>query len=260
MTDTYRFALLGDPVAHSRSPDIHRVMLQLSGLDGHYETIRADKAILAETVTGLRYGTWDGLNVTMPLKTEAAGLADTLSPQARRSRSVNTLHLSGSGVHGDSTDSITFRELTGRAEFSTCSSMLILGAGASAAAALAAIESAGPIYVSARRPAQAEELTGRLGGEPVAWGAAVSSALVINTTPIGMAGEDLPHDVLRVAAGLLDLPYGPTPTPAVMAASRFGIPTVDGHEFLIRQAMASFAIWTGREVDYDRVASKLRKV
>lgn len=259
MTAVHRFALLGDPVSHSRSPAIHRVMLALTGLEGDYETIRADSTVLADTMAELRDGRWDGLNVTMPLKEEAAARADSLSPQARRSGSVNTLLLDRSGVYGDSTDSTAFRQILARPDFSRFSSLLVLGAGGSAAAALAAVDFDHHVYVSARRPIQAEELTGRLGGEPIAWGASVATALVVNTTPIGMKGETLPEGILEVASGLIDLPYGSTATPAVDRAAALGIPHVDGHEFLIRQAMEAFSLWTGEEVDYERVVGGLRK-
>ncbi|MGH3650993.1 MAG: shikimate dehydrogenase family protein, partial [Acidimicrobiia bacterium] len=99
----YKFALLGDPVDHSRSPVIHRVLFQLSGLEGDYQTIRADRVALIAAVSDLRSGVWDGLNVTMPLKRDAAGTTDSLSPQAERSRSVNTLVRAQTGIEGHST-------------------------------------------------------------------------------------------------------------------------------------------------------------
>lgn len=255
----YRFALLGNPVAHSRSPRIHRVLLQLAGLEGEYRTIEADAEALAEAVAGLRTGSWHGLNVTMPLKSEAARIADALSPQAQRSGSVNTLLMDRSDVYGDSTDSTAFRELLHQPRFSDFSSLLVLGAGGSAAAALAAADTQHPIYVAARRQERAESLTELLGGETVAWGAAVAGALVVNATPVGMRGEPLPDGVLDVASGLIDLPYASDPTPAVTAATALGIPWADGHEFLLRQAIASFAMWTGRDLAFETAATALRK-
>lgn len=253
----YRFAVLGNPVSHSRSPAIHTAMLRLAGLEGVYEAIEADTRVLADTVTGLRAGRWHGLNVTMPLKAAAAEIADSLSPAAEKSGSVNTLLLNRAGVYGDSTDSVAFRELIGHGGFAACSSFLVLGGGGSAAAVLASLESQ-RTYVATRRSGQSEELTSSLGGEPIAWGAAVAGALVVNTTPIGMKGETLPEGLLEVAGGLIDLPYGATPTPAIETARGLGIHVVDGHEFLLRQAMASFAMWTGVTLEFDDVAAELR--
>lgn len=255
----YHLAVLGNPVSHSRSPAIHTAMLALAGLEGVYEAIEADVGVLADTVVGLREGRWHGLNVTMPLKAAAAEIADSLSPVAERSGSVNTLLLNRTGVYGDSTDSVAFRELIGRSGFAGCSSFLVLGGGGSASAVLAGLQDQ-HTYVAARRPRQSEDLTSSLGGEPVAWGTAVAGALVVNTTPIGMRGETLPDGILEAAGGLIDLPYGDAPTPAIVTARRRGIHAVDGHEFLIRQAMASFATWTGVDLDYDDVLASLRKV
>jgi shikimate dehydrogenase len=256
----YRFAVLGDPVEHSRSPELHHAMLDLAGLEGEYLKIRADEALLTSTVEELRAGRWDGLNVTMPLKTAAAGVSDTMSTLASRAGSVNTLASSGSDIVGHSTDSSTFRHLVTSERFDKITAIHLLGAGGSAAAALAALDDVAPVYVASRRVSPAEALSARLGGEVIAWGAAVAGALVVNTTPLGMKGETLPEGVLEVASGLIDLPYGEAATPAVTVAEERRIPFVDGHEFLLRQAMECFSLWTGVEVGFDDLAHRVRNV
>jgi shikimate dehydrogenase len=256
----YRLALLGDPVEHSRSPQLHRAMLEIAGLEGEYQTVQADEDGLEAAVEALREGHWDGLNITMPLKAAAAGLADSLSPEAARSGSVNTLARIGSEIEGSSTDSSTFQYLVDSEQFRQRSSVLILGAGGTAAAALAAMKWPSNVYVSARRSSAAEDVTGRLGGDVVSWGTAVAGALVINTTPLGMSGEHLPDGILRASAGLIDLPYGSRQTPAIEQARHVGIPHADGHEFLIRQAIASFELWTGSRVGFETVAQAVRNI
>lgn len=234
-------------------------MFDLVGLEGEYLRVRADEAALAEAVGDLRRGRWDGLNITMPLKSAAARLADSLSSRASRSGSVNTLFRSDSHIHGDSTDSTAFQELfNGR--FSSMDSILVLGAGGSAAAALAARPANADVYVTSRRPDGAERLVARLGGEVWGWEAPLPGALVVNTTPLGMASETLPTGTLDVADGLIDLPYSRTVTPAVATASQRGIPHADGHEFLLRQAIASFSLWTGATLHFNDVADALRNV
>lgn len=236
-------------------------MLELSGLEGDYHKVRvADERSLQEELNRLRAGDWDGLNITMPLKAIAARLADSVSPMAARAGSVNTLMRSGSDIHGESTDSAVFHELFSDGRFGGRTSILVLGTGGSAAAALAAVDECEPTYVAGRRPDRAEELTARLGGEVISWGSAVAGALVVNSTPLGMRGEDLPSGILGVAAGLIDLPYGDTATPAVDSARRSGIGLVDGDEFLLRQAVASFQLWTGFDIDRRELANRLRKV
>lgn len=256
----YRLAVLGDPVEHSRSPQLHTTMLWLAGLQGEYQRVRADEQVLREAIGSMRHGEWDGLNITMPLKETAARLADTLTPLAERAGSVNTLIPSGSEVVGDTTDTTAFRLLIDSVRFAGRSSLLVLGAGGSAAAALAALEDTSNTYVASRRIASAEELTTRLGGEVVSWGTAVAGALVINTTPLGMSGEKLPEGIVETASGLIDLPYATAPTPAIHLADGNGIPRADGHEFLLRQAIVSFRLWTGVQVDYDAVTAALRNI
>lgn len=254
----YRLAVLGDPVRHSRSPVIHEAMLGLAGLAGTYERIRADRDLLSRTIGGLREGEWQGLNVTMPLKEAAADLADDLSAQAERARSVNTLLAREGRIVGYSTDATAFSQLLESDRFSGAGSILVLGAGGSAAAAVTAISGMVPVYVAARRGDRAEWLAGEFGSEVVAWGAAIAGALVINTTPLGMRGEPLPEGILDVSAGLIDLPYADAPTPATRFADGEGIPHADGREFLTLQAMESFRLWTGARIDYHELVARLR--
>lgn len=234
-------------------------MLGLAGLDGEYLAIEADSRRLAEAVAGLREGRWHGLNITMPLKRDAARMADSLSERAARSGSVNTLSLRGGTVHGDTTDSVAFGEILDTSRFREGTTALILGAGGAAAAALTAVPPRMTVYLAARRADRAAALAARMGGEAVSWGTAVAGALVINTTPLGMRGESLPEGVLEAGSGLVDLPYGPAETPAVVSAQHMGIPYADGHEFLLRQAIASFASWTGQQIELKELQQALRK-
>ena len=233
-------------------------MLEISELDGEYERVRADEAILAAAVEGLRSGVWDGLNITMPLKGEAARLADTLSSTAARAGSVNTLGRSGEEISGDSTDASAFIELLASPRFAERTSVLVLGNGGSAAAALAALGNEPNVYVAGRNEEAVDALTMRLGGKRVRWGSTVAGALLVNATPIGMLGEKLPEEMLGTVSGLIDLPYGDQETFAVSKARRLGMPFADGHEFLLRQAIAAFARWTGVTVSLETLSEHLR--
>lgn len=251
-----RLALLGDPVDRSLSPVMHRQALEDAGLEGEYLAIQADQRRLEQEVGRLRAGGLDGANVTMPLKEAAADLCDRLTAEAARAGAVNSMRAERGEVVGHSTDVVVFQGLlTGWGDIP----LLVLGAGGSARAALAA---AGPtrVYVSARRRETASRLAGLHERMTILdWGAAVAGAAVVNATPLGMNGERLPEGVLTVASGLIDLPYGETTTPAVAEARDLGIPTVDGIEFLARQAAAAFTWWTGRPVDSGRLARAARK-
>lgn len=256
-----RLALLGDPVSHSRSPAIHAAMLELADLSGDYTAIRADVITLQRTLSEMRSGEWHGLNVTMPLKGEAASRVDRVEGPARRAGSVNTVAREAGSLVGWSTDASAMRDLSEDPRFAESSLVRVFGAGQTAAATLAGVRDGVEVILSARHPEQAEALVGLLGRGAVAhWDAHTPNALVINTTPIGMSGDLFPTTALTGAVGFIDLPYSTSPTPASTWARAHGIPCVDGEEFLIRQAIASFEVWTGVRTDLFALLSLLRNV
>lgn len=255
-----RLALLGDPVAHSRSPAIHTVALARAGLEGEYRAIRADQSILERAVEDLRSGALTGLNITMPLKGAAAALADVLTPPARASGSVNTLREAGGLVEAHSTDAVAFGELFSDERLPPNAPILVLGSGSTARAAFAVLGTRQG-YITARSARRASDLLARydLSGS-IPWGEGISGSVVVNATPLGMHGEQLPRPILASAAGLIDLPYGDLPTPASAHAAAMGLVVVDGIEFLARQARASFFWWTGEAVDLAGLVEAARNV
>lgn len=228
---------------------MHRAALKTTGTDGSYELEECTAAEFHRLVGELRNHQWSGFNVTMPFKGLAGSICDRLTDHASAAGSVNTLGTENGDVIGESTDAVAFAKLfsddrlTGRP-------VMIIGSGGSAAAALSV---AGPrVFLSARNTAVAEGLSQRFADQdiiPVPFGDAVPGAVVVNATPIGMKGEALPESVLTGASGLIDLPYGRNPTPAVSAAREKGIEVCDGVRFLSLQAAASFQWWTGVPVD-----------
>ncbi len=260
MHEPIRLALLGDPVAHSRSPAIHAKALELTGLRGEYRAIRADESILEQAVEDLRHGALTGLNITMPLKAAAGALADDLTSPARASGSVNTLRGVGGLVEAHSTDAIAFEELFDDERFPEKAPLLVLGSGSTARAALATIRSR-PAYVSARSSRNSENLVARYGlSGAIPWGEGIAGSLVVNATPLGMNRESLPGSVVAAAVGLIDLPYAAQPTHAAAGARATALPLVDGVEFLARQARASFSWWTGKAVDLAPLVEAARNV
>jgi len=261
MSQYYRFALLGDPVAHSRSPAIHAEALRLAGLRGEYKAITADQQVLEETLTDLRSGDIDGINVTMPLKRIAFGLVDVATPEARLAGSINTMKRGDHGlVLAQSTDAVVFGDIFEGEGFKELNSVLVLGAGGSAATALAATKGR-DAYLSARNAGTAQALADTFDSVGVIpWGASVAGAVVVNATPLGMSGERLPDGIVELGGALVDLPYSGTTTRATSKATGKGIPTVDGIEFLARQAALSFRWWTGESVDFAVLAEIARNV
>jgi shikimate dehydrogenase len=252
MADRLRFAVLGDPISHSRSPAIHTAAMSDLGIDGTYVAIRAGLAELREVVEELRRGAWDGINVTMPIKFAAAEASDLLTDAARVSGSVNSLRLRRGRIEGHSTDVTASGSALGDSRFPSGAPVLVLGSGGAAAAALGATTDRA-VYASSRSPEKLDSLLRRVGvaAGVVPFGSGVAGAIVVNATPLGMGGEKLPEGILEVAGGLVDLPYGAGPTGTVEWATRKGLPVMDGIEFLVLQAADAFRWWTGVEPPFD---------
>jgi shikimate dehydrogenase len=116
------------------------------------------------------------------------------------------------------------------------------------------------IYLAARNEGRARALVERIGIDAgvVPFGAGVTGAVVINATPLGMNGEILPERVLGVASGIIDLAYGQNETPTVAQAAAKGLPLMDGVEFLVLQAAASFEWWLGRPAPIEVMVAAAR--
>lgn len=252
-----RLAVVGDPISHSRSPQIHTAALEAVGIDGSYRAILVDAAGMARVIEDIRAGELDGANVTMPHKGVAAALVDDLTADARRSRSVNTIVRQPDGtLVGHSTDVTALRRLW---PTESSAPALVLGAGGAAAAAcLAAGER--DIYVSARRPEAVTHLRHQLEMDlvRVPWGTAVVGATVINATPVGRAGDSLEARIVDLAGAVIDLAYGDEETTTIIAARRLGLTAVDGLDVLVAQAADSFRIWTGRDAPIGVMVDVLR--
>jgi shikimate dehydrogenase len=259
MSGEQRFLLLGDPVEHSRSPQIHRAALEELGLAGTYHARRSDEIGLTTAIEELRGGGITGINVTMPLKAAAADACDDLTEEANASGSVNTLRCRGERVEGHSTDVLAMRSILDRRGFAGEVPLLVLGAGGAAKAAVAAARGRA-LYISARNPARAQGLADTtVSGATTPWGVPVTGAVVVNATPLGMTGESLPGGLLEVSSGLIDLAYGELDTPAVRRAEELQIPVVDGIEFLAVQAAASLEWWLGVVAPLETMLRAARK-
>lgn len=244
---TRRYVVLGSPVGHSRSPAIHTAAYEALDLDAEYERREVDEAGLADALDDIRSGALDGANVTMPHKRLAARLADRLDPVATRLGAVNTLVGAAGAVIGHATDGAGVLHAWRRGGLPTDTRILVLGAGGAARAAVDVLAARHAVAVSARRAEAAADLMDLGADGVVPWGTPVPGAVVVNATPIGMAGDDLPAGVVEAGAGLLEMVYAPERTPAVRRALGAGLAVGWGIDMLVGQAAASFALWFGTE-------------
>lgn len=241
-----RLVLLGDPVAHSRSPAIQAAALLAAGIEGTYEARRVDVEGVYLACAEIRSGGLRGANVTMPHKRIAAVASDRLSATAARCGAVNTLVGEEGAVRGENTDVGGLLLAWERAGIPPGRPVLILGGGGAAAAALVALAGS-DLAVATRRPGAGEALAASLGvtASGLDWGRPRPGAVVVNATPLGMHGEPLPRGVVEESVGLIDLPYGAGPTPAAQTARTQRLPVADGLDHLVAQAALSFELWTG---------------
>jgi shikimate dehydrogenase len=254
--DRLELAVLGDPLAYTRSPDLHRAALAAVGRAGDSRAVRTQAAELDARLHELAARGVRGVNLTHPLKEAVLPLLHRVSERSRATRSVNTVGLDAGGWWGDSTDGVGFvawlRSLGSNPERER---VVVLGAGGAARAiAWSLIESGALVTYSARRPdGVAPAWSAIHGASPVAWrsreeAAALADATwVAHATPLEDPHAIAPWDAIAPGARIVDLRYGPTPTPWVLAARAAGREAWDGLGMLVHQARASFTLWTGAD-------------
>jgi shikimate dehydrogenase len=259
MSKIDRYALVGFPVHHSRSPLIHQIFARQTDQSLTYELIEADADSLETAVRGFGAAGGKGMNVTVPHKEAASALAAELGKEAREAGAVNTLSFSGARVRGDNTDGIGFlRDLTDNFGVSVSGQrVLILGAGGAARGIIPPLLHAAPaqLVVANRTLERAESLRDAfapLGEIAVArfddLTKAESFDLVVNATSAGLQGGSppFPADILDTHTFCYDLSYSRGDTPFVRWAKALGAErAVQGWGMLVEQAAESFFIWRG---------------
>jgi shikimate dehydrogenase len=254
MTSIDRYAVVGNPVAHSRSPDIHELFARACGQSLSYEKLEAPIDGFEEFALGLRDSGYLGLNVTVPFKLDAAKMADTLSARARLAGAVNTLKFDGDNILGDNTDGVGFvRDLRDRLGFSVAgSAILILGAGGGVRGLAASLLEERPkwIAIANRTHGRAQELAEEFGVEALGYDevAAEHFDLIVNGTSSSLNHDAPPIDpeTFDDCELAYDLVYGAKVTPFLALAQRGGARRVsDGLGMLIEQAAESFLVWRG---------------
>jgi len=255
-----RYALVGNPVAHSKSPWIHSEFARATSQDLEYGLLESPLDGFAATVQRFRAVGGKGLNVTLPFKQEAFGLCRSVSERARRAQAVKTLVLETG--FGDNTDGIGLvRDLQNLNQ--PFRQVLLLGAGGAAQGVVGPLLDAGAsrVVIANRTASKAKELAERFPGAAGQGyeGLAGEFDLVINATSAGLIDETppLPPGLLRAGVLAYDMVYG-RETPFLAAAKRAGARTSDGLGMLVEQAAESFFIWRGVRPQTRPVLAKLR--
>lgn len=253
-----RYAVIGHPVDHSRSPAIHTAFAKQTGQSMVYELLPAAADAFEPTVAGFFADGGAGLNVTLPFKQAAAGYAETLSERARLAGAVNTLIRTDAGtVHGDNTDGVgLLRDLSHRLGVDIRGArILILGAGGAVRGVVPVLLAERPaaLHIANRTPDKALEIARdvRALGAITGGGLAETGAgwdIVINAISAGLAGEmpNVPSAAIKGASAAYDMLYADGPTPFLRWAAHHGVTRhCDGFGMLVEQAAESFYLWRG---------------
>jgi shikimate dehydrogenase len=263
-----KYAVVGNPIAHSKSPEIHALFAQQTKQHLAYEKLLAPLDGFEEFALGLRDAGYLGLNVTIPFKLDAAKLADELTARARLAGAVNTLKFDGETIFGDNTDGIGFvRDVSGRLKFRIeDSAILILGAGGGVRGLIGSLLEEKPkwIAVANRTHGRAEELADEFGVEAIHVDEipAEHFDLVINGTASSLnhAAPQIDPETFDDCTLAYDLVYDARPTPFMELARRGGSRQMsDGLGMLIEQAAESFLVWRGVRPDTAAVYRELRR-
>jgi len=266
-----RYGVMGYPVSHSRSPVIHRLFALQTAQNIQYELLQVPPEKLESAVRQFQRTGGKGLNVTVPHKSEAARLADTLSDRAHGAGAVNTLVFDNDAIFGDNTDGVgLLRDLQQNLGLQLeGTNILILGAGGATRGIVQPLLAAKPtsITIANRTLSRASGLADHFG----AYGPVTACRfeddlsitefqLVINATSAGLKGEmpPYPEDAISEQTQCYDLSYGLNPTPfSQWAASHGAARSVMGWGMLVEQAAESFKLWRGTMPDTAPVLRQL---
>ncbi|WP_215113327.1 shikimate dehydrogenase [Exiguobacterium sp. s63] len=251
-------AVIGHPIAHSLSPQLHEQWLRASGLFGRYEAIDATLDELPDLFAAMRGGDWDGFNVTIPYKEAVVQYVDELEEAAKLAGAVNTVYKRDGRLIGTNTDGaglvqalLPFTDFTGR--------VLIVGAGGAARGIVQALPTRNVTIVN-RTVERAKVLADTFGIAHTTFDEIDISQyeVIVQTTSVGMDERSTPLSLegLRQNTVVCDIIYRPLVTPMLQEAKRRGAKIVTGVAMFVGQGALSFEKWTGVKPD-ETIGKKL---
>jgi shikimate dehydrogenase len=272
MSDKY--CVIGNPIAHSRSPDIHAEFARQTGQDIVYERCLAPVDGFQDTVRSLIERGYRGANVTVPFKLEAAGIATRLEERARLAGAVNTLRFENGEIVGDNTDGPGLvADIARNAGVPlTGKRVLLLGAGGAARGVILPILRHDPaaIVIANRTRATADALVSHFAAQAAHPGQVSACGfddidaafdVVINATSASLSASmpPVPHVAFCQGTLALDMMYGNKPSLFMEFAANHGAATRDGLGMLVEQAAEAFAIWRGVRPQTATILEQMRQ-
>ncbi|MFT4303306.1 MAG: shikimate dehydrogenase [Candidatus Woesearchaeota archaeon] len=265
MNNNYKFAVIGNPISHSRSPEIFELFAKQTGIKLVYTKIPAHD--FKSYANELKRENYDGLNVTIPFKEEAFEYCDILSEDAKKANSVNTIHFD-SKIIGYTTDGKGFvKDLENNDFYSENKRILIIGAGGSARSIVTSLIQQNPeqIVITNRNIARLSDFARRIGSDIVTvhdiHNLGKDYDLVVNATPTSL-NDELPGINSEVVEGSLcyDLAYSYSRTKfCTWSEQNKAKKSIDGLGMLVEQAAESFRIWTGCKVSTQEIIKTMKQ-
>lgn len=257
-----RAAVLGSPISHSLSPALHRAAYEALGIEGRYEAIDVSAKHLRGFVSGMD-DSWTGLSLTMPLKEEILKIADEIEPIALKIRSANTLVRSAKGWRASTTDVNGFIQALASHVSEDTQAVTILGSGATARAAVAALDGPGKritvIHRSKNREGAMRDAASLATMKFLEWGAdLVESDVLINATPSEVADPYAERLHGRVSGIFMEALYNPWPTKMLQKWRTLDGLAIDGLELLVHQGIDQVELMSGLKVNRASLAPVLR--
>lgn len=259
---TKKYAVLGSPIEHSKSPIIHSTAYGVLGLDWEYGRFEVRRAGLKTFIDGIT-AEYAGFSVTMPLKEEAARFANTLDEAAQLTGAVNTLVRTETGWSGHNTDVFGIVQALTQAGVVAPKTVLIIGSGATATSAVVAVRQFAPnaeVLIHARNAQTRSQLLElakfvglNAGSEKRLKNAALQADLAIATLPGGALDQQAKKLArwfgFRPQGAVLDVAYSPWPSKFALLWQRAGRPAISGLDMLLWQAIAQLRIFTSGSPD-----------
>lgn len=267
-----QYAVMGNPIAHSKSPRIHRLFAEQTGQRLEYTAIQVDPGGFAQAVGNFAASGGRGLNITVPFKQEAWKLVGERTDRAERAGAVNTIKFEHDKLLGDNTDGVGLVNdlVTNHQIELKHKRILLMGAGGAARGVLAPLLSQQPqrLIIANRTVDKAVALAdafadlGNIAGQGYGDLQGKQFDIIINATAASLQGQlpPLPETILADRACCYDMMYGAEPTPFMRWATEQGaVSVLDGLGMLVEQAAESFYLWRGVRPDSQAVIKRLRE-
>ena len=259
-----KYLVIGNPIDHSLSPQLHNYWIKNNNIDAVYEREKLENNDLENLVLKVKNKKINGVNVTVPFKKEVIPYLDILSPEAKATKSVNTIYLKGNNTIGHNTDIGGFELAIKDTKYDLSGKkVLILGAGGVVSSLIFALKrmKVFEIILSNRTRAKAEDISNLFNNISIVdWGEIPNFDMIINATSLGLNNNDefnFDFSKLKKDKFFYDVIYNPKDTNFLKIARKFGNKTENGKKMFIYQAAEAFKIWHGIDPEIDEATYEL---